>query len=384
MGKSFRIVYPMYGHQLQLDKDTDQKICKITNHEHLKCQNNRNTPLTIYTHVDNVPRESKIKPLHIPGMYIINQNIKPFLSSSPLFKTMQQLFNEGDIYKFNGIRKTIHTRQGDKYKPEGGPPNLANVGESQYLVHRKTKPPSVAAIYDTFEEEPELRDIKSLMTPTEQKISDLLGFQTLDEFRKNCFLQIVSFKENIGINNHIDNARYGGGPIFTVGIGRERLCYDTFQTTEMQTTWPYETEDPPVFRVYFRAGDIVILDDDMRYNWTHGIPHGMQGAKYTFIYRTRIDRLPYSVYRGYDPLFNGHTVRVFETSTDTQGRKTIEHTTQKSRELPDLPKLEPTIPTIQNFGEKVRPLIMDAIKPKHNTPLNTMLTTLLGMVQERK
>lgn len=369
----------MYGHRLQLDGNVERKICKITNHAHLACQNAKNTPLTVYTHVDNVSRESNHVSLHIPGMYIIKQNTAPFLSSSPLFKAMQQLFNDDDIDKFNEIRQTIHIQHGSGHAPNDGPRTLQNVGNAQYLVHRKTNPLSVAALYNVFATKPELKDIKNFMTPTEQKISDLLGFKTLDEFRNNCFLQLVSLKTNIGINHHIDSARNGDGPIFTIGIGRENLCYDTFQTTEMLTTWPYKPEDPPIFRVPFNAGDIVILDDDMRYNWTQGIPRGIKDAKYTFIYRTRIDRLPYSVYRGYDPLFNGHTVRVFETSTDTQGRKTIEHTTQKSRELPDLPKLEPTIPTIQNFKEKISPLITDAVKPKHNTPLNTMLTTLLGM-----
>ena len=161
------------------------------------------------------------------------------------------------------------------------------------------------------------------MAPTEQKISNLLGFKTLDEFRHNCTLQMVSCKSDQGIHHQIDGPQYGGGPIITVGVGREKLCYDMFQTTDQLSTWPYKDDDPPIFRIPFHAGDIVILDDDARYNWTHATPFGIPDAKYTFLYRAAVDKLPYSIYRGFDPIFHGHTVRVFETGVDKQGRSTI-------------------------------------------------------------
>ena len=383
MKRNRMVVRPIKGYHLEPSKDAQQKMCKITTHQHLVCQNNKGTPLTVYTHLDDVPKDSVPEILHIPGMYIMQQSTEQFGMSSPLFGALETLFDENDVNKLNTIRKTIHTRDGYKQTMKNGPQTLKSVGDVRFLVHRQSRPTLVAELYDTFETIPIIRNLKTLMAPTEQKISNLLGFETLDDFRNNCMLQIAFYKAGQGLHHHIDSPRYGNGPVITVGMGRENLCYDTYQTTDHLTTWPYRTDDPPMFRIPFHAGDIVIFDDDARYNWTHAVPFDMPDTKCTFIYRIEADNLPYSIYRGFDPILHGHTVRVFETSVDKQGRNTISHTTQKSKPFPKLPELEHAMPTIHTFTEKVRPLVADAIKTNPNTSLSVTLTKLQGIIHPK-
>ena len=74
MEQKHMTTHPIKGQRVQPNKDTKLKICKVATHEHLVCQNKKGTPLTIYTHVCEVPKGSGPENVHIPGIHIVQQS----------------------------------------------------------------------------------------------------------------------------------------------------------------------------------------------------------------------------------------------------------------------------------------------------------------------
>lgn len=116
-------------------------------------------------------------------------------------------------------------------------------------------------------------------------IADIINMLKIPEKLMKVFLEksklvIVRYKNNAGIHLHIDNVRRGNGPVITMSIGPNKNIYSMV---------PLESHEKAI-QIYFPNGSIVIMDDESRYLWAHGIPYGYDYGntdhRYSFVLLT--------------------------------------------------------------------------------------------------
>jgi hypothetical protein len=92
---------------------------------------------------------------------------------------------------------------------------------------------------------------------------------------------LIHYDQYVGIPSHIDNITYTtGGPIYAAGIGPASSLFDMIPATVDGT--PVRLEVPEL--------SAIRLDGEARFQWSHSIPFGFNGIKFTILFR--LDMLP--------------------------------------------------------------------------------------------
>lgn len=91
-------------------------------------------------------------------------------------------------------------------------------------------------------------------------------------------LGIIKYEGQIGLAQHIDSILHSDATVFTVGVGRD-VVYDMRRDIGRNPD-----EKVSMIRSSNPEGTMIVLDDEARYMWTHGIPHSKEknDVKYTF------------------------------------------------------------------------------------------------------
>ena len=91
-------------------------------------------------------------------------------------------------------------------------------------------------------------------------------------------LNIIKYEGQTGMAQHIDSILRSDATVFTVGVGRD-VVYDMRRDVGRNPD-----ENVSMIRSSNPEGTMIVLDDEARYMWTHGIPHSKEknNAKYTF------------------------------------------------------------------------------------------------------
>ena len=93
-------------------------------------------------------------------------------------------------------------------------------------------------------------------------------------------LLFMKYEANQGMVMHIDNLLRSDSTIITIGIGRD-VVYDLSPVLH-----PEHKLRGKIARATLPEGSAVILNDDVRFHWTHGIPEQEDGSiKYTLIWK---------------------------------------------------------------------------------------------------
>ena len=92
---------------------------------------------------------------------------------------------------------------------------------------------------------------------------------------------LIHYDRHIGIPSHIDNITYtAGGPIYAAGIGPMSSLFDIIPATVDGTPVRLEVSELSAIR----------LEGEARFQWSHSIPFGFDGIKFTILFR--LDMLP--------------------------------------------------------------------------------------------
>ena len=92
---------------------------------------------------------------------------------------------------------------------------------------------------------------------------------------------LIHYDQHVGIPSHIDNITYTtGGPIYAAGIGPMSSLFDMIPATVDGTPVRLEVSELSAIR----------LDGEARFQWSHSIPYGFEGIKFTILFR--LDLLP--------------------------------------------------------------------------------------------
>ena len=87
---------------------------------------------------------------------------------------------------------------------------------------------------------------------------------------------LIYYDKHIGIPSHIDNITYTtGGPIYAAGIGPASSLFDMIPAT---------VDGIPV-RLEVTELSAVRLQGESRFQWSHAIPFGFNGIKFTILFR---------------------------------------------------------------------------------------------------
>ena len=108
-------------------------------------------------------------------------------------------------------------------------------------------------------------------------------------------LVLLRYADKTGLWMHVDNLCRSDGPAFTIGLGRSAV-YDLAPCLQ----YKYDKETPSaMLRCAFSNGSIAVISGKARYQWSHGVPYGAEGVKYTIILKLNHnpDR-PYDKYIG--------------------------------------------------------------------------------------
>ena len=110
--------------------------------------------------------------------------------------------------------------------------------------------------------------------------SDKLSKEQIKEYlNKNSTMQFLKYDRNTGFNQHIDNLIRCDSTIITIGIGRN-VVYDFSPVLH-----PTHNCRGKLVRLTLPEGSAVVMNDDSRYHWTHGIPQDQDDSvKYTIIW----------------------------------------------------------------------------------------------------
>lgn len=93
-------------------------------------------------------------------------------------------------------------------------------------------------------------------------------------------LHIMKYEANEGMVQHIDNLLRSDSTILTIGLAR-KVVYDL--SPVLHSEHPLRGK---ILRATLPEGSAVILNDDVRFHWTHGIPEHEDGSiKYTLIWK---------------------------------------------------------------------------------------------------
>lgn len=113
-----------------------------------------------------------------------------------------------------------------------------------------------------------------------QRTSDTMSLAQLKTYvNQNSTMQFLKYAPGAGMNQHIDNLLRCDSTVFTIGIGR-KVVYDL--SPVLHPTHKFRGH---IVRVTLPEGSAVVMNDDARYHWTHGIPEEEDGSvKYTIIW----------------------------------------------------------------------------------------------------
>ena len=88
---------------------------------------------------------------------------------------------------------------------------------------------------------------------------------------------LIYYDQYTGIPSHIDNITYTtGGPIYAVGIGPVSSLFDMIPAT---------VDDGIPVRLEVSELSAVRLEGESRFQWSHAIPFGFSGVKFTILFR---------------------------------------------------------------------------------------------------
>ena len=93
-------------------------------------------------------------------------------------------------------------------------------------------------------------------------------------------LTLIRYDPKFGIWMHLDNLNRSDATAFTVGVGRE-CVYDMAPVLAHLN----DRDANSMMRVRFPKGALAVMDGRSRYQWSHGVPYGMDGVKYTFVFK---------------------------------------------------------------------------------------------------
>jgi hypothetical protein len=90
-------------------------------------------------------------------------------------------------------------------------------------------------------------------------------------------MTIMKYEDQGGIFQHIDHILRSNAIAFTIGVGRD-VTYDMTRALGRDPN-----EEVSMIRSHNPEGSMMVLQDEARYKWTHGVPHSRQpnGTKYT-------------------------------------------------------------------------------------------------------
>ena len=121
------------------------------------------------------------------------------------------------------------------------------------------------------------RVIKSIYDSQNTKNDSMLDLKRhIDE---HSTLQFLKYESGVGINAHIDNLLRSDSTVIAIGFGRD-VVYDL--SPVLHTEHKFKGK---VIRATLPEGSAVVLNDDVRYHWTHAVPYGIQGVKFTMIWK---------------------------------------------------------------------------------------------------
>jgi len=110
-------------------------------------------------------------------------------------------------------------------------------------------------------------------------------------------LTVLRYGEGKGLWMHFDNLLRSDSTTFTVGVGRQTV-YDLAPSLYHK----YSDEAVSALRVNVEDKAVVVMDGSARYQWTHGIPYGFDGVKYTLIFKLK-HCSEHSSFIGIEPTF---------------------------------------------------------------------------------
>ena len=124
------------------------------------------------------------------------------------------------------------------------------------------------------------RVIESIYSKSEFNGHKDNDIQTLkNHINQHSTLQFLRYDPNVGIKCHIDNLIRSDATVVTIGVGRE-VVYDLSPILHQE-----HKLRGVVIRATLPEGSAVVLNDDVRYHWTHAIPYGVEATKYTIIWK---------------------------------------------------------------------------------------------------
>lgn len=90
-------------------------------------------------------------------------------------------------------------------------------------------------------------------------------------------MTIMKYDDQGGLFQHIDHILRSNAVAFTIGIGRD-VTYDMTRALGRDPQ-----EGVTMIRSHNPEGSLMVLQDEARYKWTHGVPHSREpnGTKYT-------------------------------------------------------------------------------------------------------
>lgn len=88
---------------------------------------------------------------------------------------------------------------------------------------------------------------------------------------------LLKYEDHGGIFQHIDHIMRSDAITFTIGVGRD-VTYDMSRALGRDPNEPVT-----IIRSHNPEGSMMVLQDEARYKWSHGVPHSNQpnGIKYT-------------------------------------------------------------------------------------------------------
>lgn len=112
-----------------------------------------------------------------------------------------------------------------------------------------------------------------------RKSSTMSKEDLMSHINQNSSMQFLKYAPNTGMKQHIDNQLRCPATVITIGVGR-KVVYDV--SPVLHQTHKHHGQ---IVRVTLPEGSSVVMNDDVRYHWTHGIPEEKDGSiKYTIIW----------------------------------------------------------------------------------------------------
>jgi len=113
----------------------------------------------------------------------------------------------------------------------------------------------------------------------ESRIASMINVDK-DMMEEHGNLLFVRYSSMSGLWMHLDNVVRSDSTIFTVGFGRDHVSYD-FAPSLLHK---YTKEKVCPLRTTFPNGSLCAMEGEARYQWSHGVPYGEEGIKFTLLF----------------------------------------------------------------------------------------------------